>query len=37
MFDFLEINKIPFQKTEYETDHRFDKIKDVMKILTKNK
>ena len=33
MFDFMEINKVPFQKTEYETDHRFDKIKEVMKFV----
>ena len=33
MFDFMEINKVPFQKTEYETDHRFDKIKEVMKFI----
>jgi predicted esterase YcpF (UPF0227 family) len=34
MFDFMEISKVPFQKTEYETDHRFDKIKEVMKLVT---
>ena len=33
MFDFMEINKVPFKKNEYETDHRFDKIKKVMKII----
>jgi predicted esterase YcpF (UPF0227 family) len=37
MFNFMEINKVPFQKTEYETDHRFDKIKEVMKIVTRHK
>jgi predicted esterase YcpF (UPF0227 family) len=37
MFDFMEINKVPFQKTEYETDHRFNKIKEVMKIITDKK
>ena len=37
MFDFMEINKLPFQKTEYETDHRFDKIKELMKIITDKK
>ena len=37
MFNFMEINKVPFQKTEYETDHRFDKIKEVMKIITDQK
>ena len=37
MFDFMEINKVPFQKTEYETDHRFDKINEVMKIITDQK
>ena len=37
MYNFMEINKVPFQKTEYETDHRFDKIKEVMKIVTRHK
>ena len=33
----MEINKLPFKKTEYETDHRFDKIKELMKIITDKK
>jgi len=37
MYNFMEINKVPFQKTEYETNHRFDKIKEVMKIVTRHK
>ena len=37
MYNFMEINKVPFQKTEYETDHRFDKIKEVMKIVIRHK
>ena len=37
MYNFMEINKVPFQKTEYETDHLFDKIKEVMKIVTRHK
>ena len=33
MLEFLNKKQIKFQKKEYESDHRFDKIKKVMKLL----
>lgn len=37
MFDFMEINNVPFQKNIYKTDHRFDKIQEVMKFVINQK
>jgi uncharacterized protein len=33
MLEFLNKKQIKFQKKEYESDHRFDKIKEVIKLL----
>ena len=36
LMTFLKFNSIPFNKFEYDSDHRFDKIIDVMEIIIRD-